>query len=269
MPVAGSLRVLGVIPARYASTRLPGKPLAQIHGVPMVVRVAQQVARVRGLEHFVVATDDLRIKAVVTAAGFQAVLTDPLHATGTDRVIEVARYHYPEYDAYLNIQGDEPFIDPEVLDRLLDAFTALARPSIATLVQPLTEPAALTDPARIKVVRTGQGQALYFSRTAIPYQRNLPTDQWLLATQYWQHIGVYLFARQALLEIEQLPQSTLEQAEVLEQLRWLEHGLTIHTVEVEPQHAASVDTPADLAAINAQPLPPIAGSEHAEASGII
>jgi 3-deoxy-manno-octulosonate cytidylyltransferase (CMP-KDO synthetase) len=224
----------------------------------MVVRVAHQVARVQGLDRFVVATDDLRIKAAVTDAGFQAVLTDPLHPTGTDRLIEVARYHYPEYDAYLNVQGDEPFVDPSVLDSLLAAFSGLARPPIATLVQPLTDPAALTDPARVKVVRTTQGQALYFSRTAIPFQRNLPPDQWLATTPYWQHIGVYLFSRQALLAIEYLPPSGLEHAEVLEQLRWLEHGLTIQTIETQPCHTASVDTPADLAAINAHPLPPTA-----------
>jgi 3-deoxy-manno-octulosonate cytidylyltransferase (CMP-KDO synthetase) len=224
----------------------------------MVVRVAQQVAQVQGLDQFAVATDDLRIKAAVTDAGFKAVLTDPLHPTGTDRLVEVARYHYPEYDAYLNVQGDEPFIDPRMLSDLLAAFHRLSQPSIATLVYRMTDPGALADPARVKVVRTTQGQALYFSRAAIPFQRNLPPDQWLTTTPYWQHIGVYLFSRQALLHIEQLPTSGLEHAEVLEQLRWLEHGLTIHTVETQPCEAGSIDTPADLAAANALPLPPVA-----------
>jgi 3-deoxy-manno-octulosonate cytidylyltransferase (CMP-KDO synthetase) len=223
-----------VIPARYASTRFPGKPLAMLHdGCSMIQHVWRNAM---ALDHTViVATDDARIADVVTDFGGTICMTRPDHPSGTDRVWEVAS-HYPEAQWILNIQGDEPQITAVQLKPLLNNMAN--HPSdIWTLVTPLTHP--VDDPNRVKVARAANGRALYFSRAGIPYTRQ-PASQ-----PVWHHIGVYLYTRQALQTWVSLPPSPLEQTEQLEQLRALEHGLCIHTVAVDYQ-GYGIDTPADL-----------------------
>jgi 3-deoxy-D-manno-octulosonate cytidylyltransferase len=221
--------VLVVVPARFGSERLPGKPLADLGGRPMVVRVAEAVGRARRVDGVVVATDDPRVLEAARAHGVDAVLTRVDHPTGTDRVAEVAAGR--PAGLVVNVQGDEPLVDPDHVDALVDAFSA-PEVDVATLCAPLSgDP---QDPHRVKLVRDQAGRALYFSRAAIP-----TGGPWLL------HIGVYAFRPAALRAFAALGPGRLERAERLEQLRFLEHGLTIQVVEVAAAHP-SVDTPADL-----------------------
>ncbi len=233
--------VLGVIPARLHSTRLPRKPLQALAGIPLVVRVAQRVAALHLLDELVIATDSEEVGAVVQAAGFRVELTDSGHQSGTDRVAEVAnRADYRRYDTIANVQGDEPFLPSGALSG------ALARVAggddIGTAAAPLLAEYA-ADPDRVKVVTDLQGRALYFSRAVIPHRRDAGDDERGL---YWQHLGVYVFRREALARWATLAPTVLEQAERLEQLRALEHGLTIGVARLgEPAHPG-VDTPDDL-----------------------
>lgn len=241
--------ILGVIPARYASTRFPGKPLVNIGGKSMVQRVYQQAQQCPELAHVVVATDDERIFKHVQDFGGQVVLTSPNHPSGTDRVFEALQQQDQAYDYVVNIQGDEPFIQPEQITLL----ACLLEDSVqlATLVKEVHHDTELFNPNVVKVVMSRKGQALYFSRAAIPFQRGIEQAQWLQHHTYYKHIGLYGYSAQALEEITRLPPSGLETAESLEQLRWLENGYRIYAT-VTPYETHGIDTPQDLERIKQQ-----------------
>ena len=236
---------IGIIPARYGSTRFPGKPLAMLGGKTVIQRVWEQVSRV--LDHVAVATDDDRIRQAVEAFGGQAVMTSPSHRSGTDRCQEAFVALGCPADVVINIQGDEPFIQPEQLLALMACFD---NPStdIATLVRPfeaMRPYSELENPNTPKVVLDAQKRARYFSRSVIPYVRGAEREQWPALTQYYTHIGLYAYRAEVLAAITRLPQSPLELAESLEQLRWLENGYTIQTATSTAQ-TIGIDTPADL-----------------------
>ena len=231
--------VIAVIPARYGSTRLPAKALADIAGVPMIVRVWRQVSLARCVERVIVATDDERIAAPVRAAGGEAIMTSAAHQSGTDRIAEVARSVHA--DIYINVQGDQPFTDPRDLDAV--ATPMLADPGIdmATLATPIADLEEFRNPTKVKVVCDAAGNALYFSRSPIPYPRDLEgVPQGAL-----RHIGIYAYRREFLLKFASLAPGKLEQLEKLEQLRALENGYRIRVVaSVSPQ--LEIDTAEDL-----------------------
>lgn len=241
-----------VIPARYGSERLPGKPLADIHGKPMIVHVAQAASR-SGAAEVVVATDDARILEAVQDHGFSAELTRTDHPSGSDRVMEVASLRqWSDDDIVLNVQGDEPLIPPEVLDQLAE--TLIASPSLhsATLCERITRMEDLLDPNLVKVVRTEDERALYFSRAPVPYDRdhfpNAARDLTSLG-DWWRHIGVYGFRVAALAQFVRLPMGKLEKVEKLEQLRLLENGLAMAVKEACRPVPGGVDTDGDLARV--------------------
>lgn len=239
-------RFIGIIPARFASTRFPGKPLAMIHGKTMIQRVYEQASQ--ALETVYVATDDDRIASAVTLFGGKVVMTSPDHKSGTDRCAEAVdkaeKENATRYDVVLNIQGDEPFIEPRQLELVKLCF-ATPDTQIATLVKKAGSPYELTDPNRPKVVIGLNGEALYFSRAAIPFIRGRQPDEWFGAHEFYLHIGLYGYRRDILPRITALPQSPLELAESLEQLRWLEHGFRI-AVKQTTYESFGVDTPEDL-----------------------
>jgi 3-deoxy-manno-octulosonate cytidylyltransferase (CMP-KDO synthetase) len=230
------MTVIAVIPARYASVRFPGKPLAPLAGRPMVVHVLEAVRGAKRVDRVLVATDDARIAECVHAAGGEAVLTSPAAASGTDRVAEVAR-RFPA-DVYLNVQGDEPLMPGENIDRAVGALADGPGRELATLAFPI-EAGDATDPDTVKVAVAQDGRALYFSRSPIPFYRNGPPA-------YRKHLGIYAYRAQTLAAVAALPPSPLERAESLEQLRWLEAGYTIWVGEAAGD-SIGVDTPADLA----------------------
>lgn len=239
-----------VIPARFGSERLPGKPLADLNGVPMIVRVAEAAAG-SSAEEVVVATDDERIVAAVENAGFRAVMTRSDHLSGSDRVMEVARIGgWSDDDIILNVQGDEPYIPPAVLDQLADVLTADPDVASATLCEPISTFEALMDPNLVKVVRSASLRALYFSRAPIPYGRGLfdiASGDLPAHGAWWRHIGVYGFRCWALARFVRLPAGDLETLEKLEQLRFLEHDLDMRVVEACEPVPGGIDTEDDLA----------------------
>lgn len=243
------MRVLGIIPARYGSSRFPGKPLVPIDGVPMVLRVWQQARLCPAVTQLAIATDDYRIFQVAAEAGADVWMTRADHPSGTDRLLEVAT-HYPGYDAYLNIQGDEPLLDPQHLHALTDLLATQADPqAIGTLVRPITDADELHRPEAVKAVMGQHGRVLYFSRAAVPHLRDVPDVlQWAASYPYFRHIGLYGFKAQALEVLRELPPHPLELAEGLEQLRWLAAGLPIYAQQVAGETPA-VDTPEDLARV--------------------
>jgi 3-deoxy-manno-octulosonate cytidylyltransferase (CMP-KDO synthetase) len=228
------VRLAALIPARYAAQRLPGKPLADIGGAPMVVRVAEQASRARGVAQVAVATDDERIASAVKTAGFRVLMTDPACRNGTERIAQAAR-DLPA-DGYLNVQGDEPLIDPMAITQVAELIRQGAK--MATLARPLL-PGEEALPQVVKVVLDSRRRALYFSRSMIPYSRS-PGPLAALA-----HVGLYGFAAETLQEFARLPETALEQAEGLEQLRALFHGIPID-VGVANFASVAVDTPEDL-----------------------
>jgi 3-deoxy-manno-octulosonate cytidylyltransferase (CMP-KDO synthetase) len=232
--------VLVVIPARHASSRFPGKPLAPIAGKPMIQHVVERVRRAKLPSRIVVATEDERIKTAVEKFGGEAMLTRHDHRTGTDRVAEVAT-HVPA-DIYINVQGDEPLINPGTLDAVAAAMTEDESIQLATPCSAITQQKEIMDPNIVKVVQDFDDNALYFSRAPIPWVRDTGAT---VAAQHWKHIGLYGYRRDALLEFPTLPPGELERVEQLEQLRWLENGFRIHMVETE-YDAVSVDVPADV-----------------------
>jgi 3-deoxy-manno-octulosonate cytidylyltransferase (CMP-KDO synthetase) len=238
--------ILGIIPARYGSTRFPGKPLADIGGKSMIQRVVEQASRV--LPQVVVATDDTRIFNAVRQFGGQVVMTSPDHKSGTDRCKEALDRQEETtgltFTAVVNIQGDEPFIEPEQLENLIGCFDQ-EETQIATLVKPLGAPHGLFDANKPKVVIGAHSQALYFSRSPIPFLRGVPKEEWHLHHRYYLHIGLYAYRSETLRAITQLKPSLLEVAESLEQLRWLENGFCI-TTSVTDHESYSIDTPEDL-----------------------
>ena len=240
------MNFLAIIPARYASTRFPGKPLARLGGKPVIQRVYEQVAGV--LDDAVVATDDERIRDAVRAFGGRAEMTSPDHRSGTDRCWEAYCKQGREYDVVVNVQGDEPFIRPSQLEAVKRCFDDPAT-DIATLVKPFTEADgldALENPNSPKVVLGSADQALYFSRSVIPYLRGVPREEWLARHTFYKHIGMYAFRRETLYKVTALPQSALERAESLEQLRWLENGFRIRA-GISDVETIGIDTPEDLA----------------------
>lgn len=241
-PFPGSAveQVLAVIPARYGSTRFPGKPLVEIQGKPMIQHVWERASEVPGIRRTIVATDDARIQTVVTVFGGEVRMTSPDHPSGTDRVWEVAEA-LPEYSLILNLQGDEPFLEAGVLDRLLAASRDWPQADIMTLVTPFDNPADVDNPNMVKAVLAQDGRALYFSRAAVPFHRD--TDSKRLP--YYRHLGLYLYRRPALARFVGLPPSPLEQAEKLEQLRALEAGMTLYAMVVD-RAPVGIDTPEDL-----------------------
>ncbi|MVN77065.1 3-deoxy-manno-octulosonate cytidylyltransferase [Hymenobacter sp. HMF4947] len=237
---------LGIIPARYASTRLPGKPLVDLGGQTMIQRVVAQ-AQLAGLARVVVATDDARILDHVHGFGGEAVLTRADHPSGTDRVWEAFELlgQPQEVNCIVNIQGDEPFIHPEQINKLVELFAQNPPPAIATLLKPVLTEEELFSSHLPKVVTDQGGRALYFSRHPLPYQRQHPTSEWLRHHRYHRHLGLYAYRPDVLRQLTLLPPSPLEIAESLEQLRWLEAGFPIQTAITELD-AFGIDTPEDV-----------------------
>ena len=235
------MKVLCVIPARYASTRLPGKPLKDIAGKPMVVRVYERASQAGLVNETLVATDDERIKTAVEAAGGKAMLTRADHATGTDRLAEVAEA-YPDVDLIVNVQGDEPLIDPGLIDELAGLFEGEPELAMATVKTEIEDEAEQKNPNNVKVVCDKAGYALYFSRSLMPYPRKG-------GCPVYKHIGIYAYRRDFLLHYAKMEPTPLEQAESLEQLRALENGYRIKVVETKSKFVG-VDTVEDLERVN-------------------
>ena len=238
--------ILGVIPARYASTRFPGKPLADIGGKLMIERVYEQVSK--SLTHVCVATDDTRIAEAVSGFGGRVVMTSTSHRSGTDRCAEasskVSAEDGRDYRVIVNIQGDEPFISPRQIELLTAAFDDDSV-EIATLVKRADNDEDLFNPNKPKVVMTASGDALYFSRQPIPYLRGTDEHSWLSCHTYYNHIGLYAYRTSTLHKLTKLAPGQLEMCESLEQLRWLENGYRIRVMETELE-SLSIDTPEDL-----------------------
>lgn len=238
-------RILGIIPARHASSRLPGKPLMDIAGKSMVQRVVEQASWARALVAVVVATDDLRIAEHVQGFGGKAVITSSHHPSGTDRCLEaLGKSGLEGITGVVNIQGDEPFIAPEQIDEVC---ACLAQPgvNIATLAQVVSDDHDLDDPGEVLITTDVRMNALYFSRAAIPFLRNPSPGPRSAQFRYLKHVGLYAYSTEALRSIVALPPSSLEQAESLEQLRWLENGFAVR-VGLTSHPSFCVDTPADL-----------------------
>jgi len=240
------MEVLILIPARYASTRFPGKPLDMIGGKPMVQHVVEKAAAVS--ENFYVSTYDGRIYDCVIGFGGKAVMTSTEHRSGTDRCYEAYRHVVEQtgkkYDVVVNIQGDEPFIQPEQVKALVACFED-DKVEIATLAKRFEQNADIFDPNKVKVVCSAKGTALYFSRSVIPFCRGIEKECWLEMTPFYKHVGMYAYRPEVLKEITALPQGRLEKAESLEQLRWLENGYTI-AVRETAHESIGIDTPEDL-----------------------
>lgn len=236
-------KVIVVIPSRYASTRLPGKPLVQLAGKPMVQHVYERAKRAQTVHRVIVATDDQRIVDAVAAFGGEALMTRSDHRTGTERIAEVA-VHEPG-DVFVNVQGDEPLIDPVAIDTAVGALLEEPQAQISTVATPIRHAGDIMDPNVVKTVLDFDGNALYFSRAPIPWIRD---TQQKIHVKYWKHLGLYVFQREALLEFPTLPQGELEKIEQLEQLRWLENGWKIRVAEVA-HDAVSVDVPEDVARV--------------------
>lgn len=237
------MKVIGIIPARYDSTRFPGKPLVDIAGMTMIQRVYNQVKHAASLNEVVVATDDQRIFDHVKSFAGNVVMTSKDHQSGTDRCAEVIN-NISGFDIAINIQGDEPFIDPQQIDLLVSCFQ---RPEveIATLVRPINELADLENVNKPKVVLNQKNEALYFSRQPIPYMRGTDIEEWLSKETYYNHIGIYGFKVETLKDLAKLPISKLEKTESLEQLRWLDNGYRIQTA-ISNHINDAIDSPEDL-----------------------
>lgn len=238
------MKTVGIIPARYASTRFPGKPLVLINDKPMIQHVYEQACKSRLLSKVVVATDHEAIFAAVRSFGGEVVLTSPHHQSGTDRCFEAFQKLSGDYGSVINIQGDEPFIDPEQIDSLASLLQS-AKANIATLARRIDNLDDLLNPNIVKVVMDSHSKALYFSRYPIPFQRNTDKDHWLAQTAYYKHLGIYGYDVATLAMISRYGQTMLETAESLEQLRWLENGHAIHVALTEKE-GHSIDTPDDL-----------------------
>ena len=236
-------KVVVVIPARYGSSRLPGKPLVSLAGQPMIQRVYERAKSAQRADRVIVATDDERIVKAVQEFGGEARMTRPDHRTGTERVAEVAAHETG--DIFVNVQGDEPLLDPAAVDTAVEALLEEPQAAIATVATPIKTPGDIMDPNVCKVVLDFDENALYFSRAPIPWVRD---NAGKVQARHLKHLGLYVFRRDALLEYPTLPQGELERIEQLEQLRWLENGWKIRVAEVE-HDAVSVDVPEDVARV--------------------
>ncbi|MDB5087353.1 MAG: kpsU [Mucilaginibacter sp.] len=238
------MQILGIIPARFASTRFPGKPLVDIAGKSMIQRVYEQAKKCIHLTEVIVATDDTRIYDHVLNFGGVAIMTSADHQSGTDRCAEVALQH-PQYNVIINIQGDEPYIDPEQISKVASCFNN-ADTQLATLVKKIQNEQELFNVNSPKVVINKLSEAVYFSRSPLPHIRGQEQQNWLSHFTYFKHIGIYGYRADVLQEVTKLPVSSLEKAESLEQLRWIENGYHIKVAETELETHA-IDTPEDLA----------------------
>ena len=236
-------KVIVVIPARYGSTRLAGKPLISLAGRPMIQRVYEQAKMAQRVDRVIVATDDERIVEAVAGFGGEACMTRTEHRTGTERIAEVAARE--EGEVFVNVQGDEPLLDPAAIDTAVDALLEEPQASISTVATPIKTPDDIMDPNVVKTVLDFDGNALYFSRAPIPWVRDTASK---IQVRHLKHLGLYVFQREALLEYATLPQGELEKIEQLEQLRCLENGWKIRVAEVE-HDAVSVDVPEDVARV--------------------
>jgi 3-deoxy-manno-octulosonate cytidylyltransferase (CMP-KDO synthetase) len=237
------MSIIGIIPARFASTRFPGKPLAQIKGKSMLQRVYEQTARSGLLNEVIIATDDDRIKEHASGFGAAVVMTRPEHPSGTDRCFEAYRQHGKKHDYVINVQGDEPFLDPKQIDSLAEVCDG--KTEIATQMIKCTSYEVLFDTGEVKIVLGPNQEALYFSRSVIPFIKNREEKEWHRYFDYYRHVGMYAYRADILEKITQLAPSALEKAESLEQLRWLENGYKIKCTETEfDSHC--IDTPEDI-----------------------
>ncbi len=245
------MNIVGIIPSRYSSTRLPGKPLAMIGEKQMVQWVYENCKK--GLEHVFVATDDQRIIDAVEAFGGKAVMTREDHTSGTDRCMEAVENIKEKYglesDVVINIQGDEPFFDPQLLVDIKSSFDD-PDTQIATFIQKVTELEQITSLNEAKVILNPKNEAIYFSRSPIPYLRNVEQSEWLNHHTFYRHLGIYAYKIDTLAKIVQLEPSPLEKAESLEQLRWIENGIPVTCVITEMDETICIDTPEDLAKAN-------------------
>ena len=235
---------MAIIPARYGSTRLPAKPLIQIRGKSIIQRVCERVAQAKSIDHFCVATDDILIYNHVKKLGYDVVMTRYDQPSGTYRCAEVLA-QFPMVTHVVNVQGDEPLIDPAMIDQLTYHIIEQTGMKIGTLVHRIEHPADLTNPNVVKVVMNHFKEAMYFSRQAIPFMRDAPIDQWLNYSAFYRHVGMYAYTSQALLAIEKLVAHPYESMEKLEQLTWLANGMTIQCIETEME-SKGIDTEEDL-----------------------
>jgi 3-deoxy-manno-octulosonate cytidylyltransferase (CMP-KDO synthetase) len=240
--------ILGIIPARYASTRFPGKPLADINGRSMILRVYEQALKARVFTDVIVATDDDRIFSHVESAGYHAVMTSSSHRSGTDRCLEALetweKTRKSHYNYIVNIQGDEPYIHPEQIKKVADLLTG-GEAQIATLARLITHRDDIFNPNVVKVVCNKDMNAMYFSRSPVPFIRGVDDSRWIKAQAHYKHIGIYGFKSETLKKAAVLPEGTLEIHESLEQLRWLEYGLSIK-IGLTDYESVAIDTPDDL-----------------------
>ena len=238
------MNIVGIIPSRYASTRFPGKPLVNIAGKSMIQRVYEQARKAKSLADVYVATDDARIEQHVLSFGGNVVMTSESHQSGTDRCFEAINNIKGIADVVINIQGDEPFIHPEQIDLVASCFNSPVV-EIATLVMKMKSSIDLFNPNIPKVLINNNKEAIYFSRQAIPHIRGIDQNEWMNHFTFYKHVGIYAYTIKALKEITSLKQSSLELAEALEQLRWIENGYKIK-VEITEFESVAIDAPEDL-----------------------
>lgn len=239
------MNIIGIIPARYGSSRFPGKPLVDIDGKSMIQRVFEQSSKSKLISRVVIATDDERIMAHVREFGGDVMMTSPQHVSGTDRCAEIIRNENgTKWNVVINIQGDEPYIQPEQIDILCRCFES-PDVSIATLVKEIKTSDELFNHNNVKVVLNKNNEAIYFSRAPVPYCRNYPDQEWIRHHTYYKHIGIYAYRTGILLELARLPKTKLEITESLEQLRWIENGYKVKA-ELTSFESIAIDTPDDL-----------------------
>lgn len=241
------MKILGIIPARYVSSRFPGKSLVVINGKTMIRRVYEQALKCKDLDDVIVATDDESIRMNIDSFGGQVMMTSEKHRSGTERCQEVVQKLTrtgKKYDVIINIQGDEPYIDPLQIKQVVSCFQQ-PETQVGTLIKKIISTEELTDPNIVKVAIDVHGKALYFSRSPIPFTRGKNTKEWINYTIFYKHIGIYGYRSDVLKQLADLPSSLLESAESLEQLRWLENGVHIQT-QITDIESISIDAPADL-----------------------
>ena len=238
------MKILGIIPARYQSSRFPGKPLMMIGDKSMIERVYGQVLKTNCINDVVVATDDIRIYNHVLTFGGQVQMTRVDHESGTSRCVEIAE-ELNEYDIYVNIQGDEPFIQPTQIEKLVGVFIENEHSEIATLTKKINDYDSLSNDNIVKVVISQNKKALYFSRSPIPFIRDIPFRSWLKEGVFYKHVGMYGFRREVLINLKSVNKGIYHKLEKLEQLQWLENGWSIYVAETEDE-SIGIDTPEDL-----------------------
>ncbi len=242
------MKFIGIIPARYESSRFPGKPLAMISGKPMIQHVYENASKTNFLNEVIVATDDERIYSSVNDFGGKVIMTSHDHQSGTDRCNEVIRSLSKtgqNFDVAINIQGDEPFLNPGQIETVIQSFKNDAKIKISTLIKKIQQSDELFNPNVVKAIINHDGKAIYFSRSPIPFLRDKAQNQWLNHHSFFKHIGIYGYRTEVLKEICELKKSDLEKSENLEQLRWIENGYQIHT-EITNIENKAIDTPEDL-----------------------